>query len=106
MNSNKLRLAEVNAQDNPVRGENMDNEKDDAEHLGSSDCSSVPCSMPCHRCIDDFDIRSEHMPMFKLNAARMILCEHCGNKRCRHASDHRLLCWRSNEPGQPGSIYE
>jgi hypothetical protein len=30
-----------NAQDNPVRGVNMDNEKQQAEHLGSSDCSSA-----------------------------------------------------------------
>lgn len=35
----------------------------------------------------------------------MILCEECGNKRCPHASDHTYECTRSNEPGQPGSIY-
>lgn len=29
----------------------------------------------------------------------------CGNKRCPKASDHRLACTNSNEPGQPGSIY-
>ena len=38
--------------------------------------------------------------------SRMILCEHCGNKRCPHATDHRNECTRSNEPGQPGSAYE
>lgn len=37
--------------------------------------------------------------------SRMILCEHCGNKRCPHATDHRLACTGSNEPGQPGSAY-
>jgi hypothetical protein len=84
----------------------MDNKKQQAEHLGSSDCSSEPCSMPCHHCICKYDIRSPHMPQFRFDVGRMVLCEHCGNKRCRHASDHRLLCWRSNEPGQPGSIYE
>jgi hypothetical protein len=36
---------------------------------------------------------------------RMILCSECGNKRCPKASDHRLDCTSSNDPGQPGSIY-
>ena len=35
----------------------------------------------------------------------MILCPHCGNKRCPRASDHDLACTGSNEPGQPGSVY-
>lgn len=34
-----------------------------------------------------------------------ILCQNCGNKRCPKASDHRFDCTRSNEPGQPGSVY-
>lgn len=37
--------------------------------------------------------------------AYMILCDTCGNKRCPHATDHRLPCTGSNEPGQLGSIY-
>ena len=37
---------------------------------------------------------------------RMFLCETCGNKRCPHAADHRNACTGSNEPGQPGSLYE
>jgi len=36
---------------------------------------------------------------------RMILCPTCGNKRCPRASDHRLECTDSNEPGQTGSVY-
>jgi hypothetical protein len=36
---------------------------------------------------------------------RMILCGTCGNKRCPHATDHRLACTGSNEPGQLGSSY-
>ncbi len=36
---------------------------------------------------------------------RMILCPQCGNKRCPKASDHRLDCTSSNDPGQPGSLY-
>lgn len=30
----------------------------------------------------------------------------CGNKRCPKATDHRLACTNSNEPGQPGSDYQ
>lgn len=37
---------------------------------------------------------------------RMFLCDTCGNKRCPHATDHRLPCTGSNEPGQKGSRYE
>jgi len=36
---------------------------------------------------------------------RMVLCPKCGNKRCPHASDHRIECTNSNEPGQLGSVY-
>lgn len=39
------------------------------------------------------------------DAIRMFLCETCGNKRCPHATDHRLTCTGSNDPGQPGSVY-
>lgn len=35
----------------------------------------------------------------------MIVCATCGNKRCPHATDHRLACTDSNEPGQAGSSY-
>lgn len=37
---------------------------------------------------------------------RMFLCGRCGNKRCPHATDHRLACTDSNEPGQAGSRYQ
>ena len=36
---------------------------------------------------------------------RMFLCPTCGNKRCPKATNHRLDCTGSNEPGQPGSDY-
>jgi hypothetical protein len=36
---------------------------------------------------------------------RMFLCPTCGNKRCPKATDHRLDCTGSNEPGQQGSYY-
>lgn len=35
----------------------------------------------------------------------MYLCPTCGNKRCPKATDHRLDCTNSNEPGQVGSRY-
>lgn len=35
----------------------------------------------------------------------MFLCPICGNKRCPKATDHRLACTGSNEPGQEGSSY-
>ena len=35
-----------------------------------------------------------------------IICPDCGNKRCPKATDHRLECTGSNEPGQKGSRYE
>lgn len=37
--------------------------------------------------------------------ARVFVCPTCGHKRCPKASDHRLACTGSNEPGQPGSVY-
>jgi hypothetical protein len=52
---------------------------------------------PCFRCI-----RERGEPQI-YHGSRS--CS-CGNKRCPHASDHRLVCTGSNAPGQKGSIYE
>ncbi len=49
----------------------------------------------CLRCIDERD---------EFNT-RFTACPDCGNKRCPKASDHRLACTQSNEPGQLGSRY-
>lgn len=49
----------------------------------------------CHRCYQENDARVN----------KMIVCPVCGNKRCPRASDHRLECTGSNEPGQAGSVY-
>ena len=63
----------------------------------------------CYRCIIDKDLRGPVLfpgrtaPV--LSFTKMILCGECGNKRCPKASDHRLECTQSNEPGQPGSVY-
>lgn len=58
----------------------------------------APCG--CVRCTD---ARLAASPVWE--PRRMIVCAVCGNKRCPHASDHRLSCTGSNEPGQPGSVY-
>ena len=57
----------------------------------------------CHRCIDEHKITD--LNGFPWNAVKMILCPDCGNKRCPKASDHRLACTKSNEPGQRGSVH-
>lgn len=58
----------------------------------------------CYRCWDE---RTQDAPIMERAMSRtMFLCPTCGNKRCPKASDHRLACTDSNEPGQKGSIYE
>jgi hypothetical protein len=57
----------------------------------------------CHMCLAGK--RHPDMPAFLITSTRMIVCPTCGCKRCPKASDHRLACTDSNEPGQPGSIY-
>lgn len=61
----------------------------------------------CHRCINENNITVDMGNGFIIpwSGAYMILCPKCGNKRCPHASDHRLDCTGSNEPGQAGSVY-
>lgn len=49
----------------------------------------------CRRCLDENQV----------DCWWMIVCQKCGNKRCPHATDHRLECTNSNEPGQEGSVY-
>lgn len=38
--------------------------------------------------------------------AGIIVCPDCGNKRCPRATNHHQECTGSNDPGQPGSIYQ
>lgn len=58
----------------------------------------------CHACIKEHDLRGPG-GMYPLSMVQMIVCPQCGNKRCPRASDHRNACTRSNDPGQPGSVY-
>lgn len=55
----------------------------------------------CWRCLDGLKNESG----LSIAMGRMILCSVCGNKRCPHATDHRLKCTGSNESGQVGSMY-
>lgn len=55
----------------------------------------------CHYCLDG--VRDGNK--LPITLTTMILCSICGNKRCPHATDHRLACNGSNDPNQPGSIY-
>lgn len=60
----------------------------------------------CHRCIGEKNLVEREGSFLPMNSTRMILCPQCGNKRCPHASDHDLACTNSNDPGQPGSVYQ
>ena len=77
----------------------------DNEEPSAASAGSLACAMPCRACIERFDLRHPQRPFFRLDYTRMILCEHCGNKRCPHASDHHLACTGSNSSGQAGSAY-
>lgn len=55
----------------------------------------------CHFCLQG--VRNDYG--FPIAATKMIVCAICGNKRCPHAADHRLVCTNSNDPEQPGSMY-
>ncbi len=55
----------------------------------------------CWRCLEG----QRNKAGFLVSMGKMILCPECGNKRCPHATDHRLKCSGSNEPDQAGSIY-
>lgn len=67
-------------------------------------------SCGCYRCVkaavDAAPVEGTGGGVFDLRMARMFLCAICGNKRCPHAADHRLVCTNSNAPGQKGSLYE
>jgi len=58
----------------------------------------------CYRCASEAVTASGGGPLDP-RLQRMFLCAVCGNKRCPHATDHRLACTGSNEAGQEGSAY-
>ena len=69
------------------------------------ECASHKMTSPeeckCRRCWTE---RSASMTLLDQLSRVMILCPTCGNKRCPHATDHRLTCTNSNEPGQPWKL--
>jgi len=61
---------------------------------------------PCAHCHALRIEGSDLAPVDRLLAGSVMhLCEHCGNKRCPHATNHHHRCTGSNEPGQLGSAY-
>ena len=60
----------------------------------------------CIKRHSEWSLKQNQHPFIRLLSTPIrFACEICGNKRCPHHSDHRLACTNSNEPGQPGSIY-
>jgi hypothetical protein len=57
----------------------------------------------CYNCMKD---QLDQPDNNGLGMARFIVCPHCGNKRCPKATNHKLACTDSNDPGQPGSRYK
>ena len=64
-------------------------------------CGARPCCR-CICCLRERDNPGE----LPAEMTFMVVCETCGNKRCPHATDHRLACTHSNDPGQVGSVFE
>lgn len=82
---------------------------DDYVDLGMSDSAKVLYSREDMRYAFQAGyekaIQEQPINSSSLTATKMIVCSECGNKRCPKASDQRLDCTGSNEPGQPGRIH-
>lgn len=59
----------------------------------------------CLRHLEESTESWPHLEMWQARS-RMMLCSDCGNKRCPRATDCGLACTGSNEPNQPGSVYQ
>lgn len=66
--------------------------------LAGGDSTEPGCA--CRKCWSERNKKRKTPRFFPF-----IVCSHCGNKRCPHATDHNLECTDSNEPGQNGSDY-
>jgi hypothetical protein len=68
----------------------------------------MPTECCCYRCVKESGELCPFTGSLGILKAdnSFIVCETCGNKRCPHATDHRLECTNSNESGQPGSRYK
>lgn len=63
-----------------------------------------PCGQ-CYKCLEGQTVDFGNGFTLPVTGTRLVVCVTCGNKRCPHATDCRLPCTGSNEPGQTGSIY-
>lgn len=59
----------------------------------------------CLQCRDEAQQKIDSLHSGVFPAYQMIVCRACSNKRCPKATNHRLDCSNSNEPGQRGSAY-
>jgi hypothetical protein len=66
---------------------------------------TMGAGLDCYRCAQEWDMAHPDRIFPGAITAMMWLCPVCGNKRCPKATDHRLDCTGSNDPGQPGSRY-
>lgn len=71
-------------------------------HLTAAPAQAEPSNQPAQR---NPECGCRKCNTVEYQATHFIVCEHCGNKRCPHASNHRYACTNSNEPGQAGSVY-
>ena len=76
---------------------------DAAYHADAAEVERATRCGGCQTCLAD--VPAHPGSWLTVPMTRMILCPECGNKRCPKASDHRLDCTGSNEPGQAGSVY-
>ena len=60
----------------------------------------------CSRCLAEAAEKIEDPLAAMMHTQVFVVCSSCGNKRCPKATDHRLECTGSNDPGQPGSRFE
>ena len=76
-------------------------DRSDLQKMQIGEATDLMARCGCARCVE---ATIERQPGVFIGR-KMIVCSDCGNKRCPHATDHRLSCTNSNEAGQEGSNY-
>lgn len=66
-------------------------------------CPGRPSWANCCLSCEDIWIKTSGASPF---AHIFMVCSDCGNKRCPRATHHDRDCTRSNESGQPGSVFQ
>lgn len=64
-------------------------------------CWCLYCETEWHNRMDDIDPDG----WVSRISRQMVVCKSCGSKRCPKATYHGHECTKSNEPGQPLSVY-